>query len=214
MLGQIRINVGYIMKAGSRPVSLLMSVLLVFSPFTTSVSLAQSSIDIIPPKVLHEPETETIESGSPYVVTATVTDEGGVDRVTLFYRKTGESDYQSTDLLRSSGGDTFMLELDATDLSEPGLEYYFEAEDVAGNTLLRGFAFDPLVLKVSAPSNFADSAPAEDKGGLSISSNKWLWIGLGAVAVAGLAAAGGGGGGGGGGSDSGTVTVTTTDPTD
>jgi hypothetical protein len=178
--------------------------------FSTCVS-AQSNLDFVPPKVLHEPESEPISADKPYVLTATITDDSGVGKVTLFYRTIGESSYQSTELLFSGSSDTFVVELDTSELKPPGLEYYLQAEDVAGNTLLKGFSFEPLVLQIDAGSANAVAAksktPEKKKGLLGdMSSKNLLLIGLGAVAVVGLAASGGGGGGGGGSDD--TVTIT------
>ena len=90
------------------------------------------------------------------------------------------------------------------EVKEPGIEYYIQAKDQAGNASLKGFAFSPMKVLVVRPystgidKQTADAATAspvkqskekKDKK----SSNKWWWI-AGGVVLVGLAAAGGGGG--------------------
>lgn len=179
----------------------IFSIVLTLSPCLTSVAQAQSVIDLVPPSVLHESEAEPISGDHPYVLTATVADENGVKRVTLFYRAAEQSKYKSTELRKSGAADTFVIELAASELSPPRFEYYLQAEDVAGNIILRGHSYGPLILTIvegtGAPQSVDNgvnnkSIALEDSG----SSKKWLWIGLGALAVGALAASGGSTGGG------------------
>lgn len=178
----------------------IFSIVLTLSPCLTSVAQAQSVIDLVPPSVLHEPEAESISGDHPYVLTATVADENGVKRVMLFYRDAGQTKYKSTELRKSGAADTFVIELDASELSPPSFEYYLQAEDVAGNIILRGHSYGPLVLTIN------DSAEAPQRAGNNVndkkialedsgSSKKWLWIGLGVLAAGAVAASSGGGGG-------------------
>ena len=99
----------------------------------------------------------------------------------------------------------------ADQIKAPGLEYYVQATDNAGNTLLHGYSFSPLSVKTVASDNAvtgANSSTAYFEAEESESSNMWLWIGLGALAVVVAVAAGGGGGDDGGGTPSGTATLT------
>ncbi len=182
----------------SRLISIFLSVILSSSPGLMPLAHAQSNAeDITPPTVLHEPSNERFMSNQTHVMSATVNDANGVARVMLFYRTVGKSVFKSVELEPSGNSGLYLVELSAADLEPPGLEYYLEAEDTAGNTLLRGFSFDPLVLNVipgTVRGNDLASQSAEDVKKSSTLSNKWLWIGLGALAVGGLAAAGGGGG--------------------
>jgi hypothetical protein len=105
----------------------------------------------------------------------------------------------------------------------PGIEYYIQAVDKAGNSILHGHTFSPLIVGVttkappksqSALATISDQP--EEKRGIS----KWVWIGVGVLAL-GAAAAGGGGGGSSGGEPppagldeptTGTITLTAPTP--
>ena len=93
---------------------------------------------------------------------------------------------------------------------EPGVEYYIQAEDKAGNIAQRGFAFSPLMVEVSPflPSMGEEpevivEAPAQEDIVMTTGEapvkkawyKKW-WVWTIVAAAAGAAAAGGGGGGG------------------
>ncbi len=113
--------------------------------------------------------------------------------------------------------DSFIYTAQLTATDSPGLEYYIQATDLAGNTLLFGYAFSPLIITVvpAAMDNIAatdnsDTGGGEEKKKSGIS--KWVWIGLGVV-VAGAALSGGGGGGGNGPEPPPTGTLTISGPT-
>lgn len=197
------------MRAPRRFISFLLSLILSLSPAMIPLANGQTANDITPPKVLHEPDSSSVAANRPHVITATVSDDNGVGKVTLFFRNMGESVFNSVEMTPTDTINVYMTELDSSVLSPPGLEYYIQAEDSAGNTLLRGFTFEPLVLNVTegTDSRVLASESAKEVNESSTSSNKWLWIGLGVLAVGGLAAAGGGGGGGSGSSDGDTVTI-------
>jgi len=92
----------------------------------------------------------------------------------------------------------YTAQLTATDSS--GLEYYIQATDLAGNTLLFGYSFSPLTIAVvpvaadniAVTDNSDTNIAVEEKKKSGIS--KWVWVGLGVV-VAGAALSSGGGGG-------------------
>lgn len=188
----------FIMSVIRKITSIVLAVLLSVTPALTPLAQAQSA-DITPPKVLHEPDTSPVPSDQPYVISATVSDESGVGTVTLFFRQVGSSVFNSVSMKASGNNDLYITEINPDELSPPGLEYYIQAEDAAGNTLLRGFTFEPLILTVTegtGASSYARETTTKSERESGLSSNKWLWIGLGVLAVGGLAAAGGGGGGG------------------
>ena len=186
----------------------------IYTPLLRAAQLSLPSADLIAPQVVHENISEPASPGANHKFNATVTDNVGVQSVTLFYRTVGSKDYKRKPM-SNQGSSTYSAVVDASEIWEPGIEYYIQATDTAGNNLLHGYSFSPLMVSVSAaaPAAVAQKevsiAPKEEK-----SSNKWLWIGLGVLAVA--VAAGGGGG------DSGpasapstptaTLTITTTEP--
>ena len=138
-----------------------------------------------------------------------------MDAVSLFYRRVDDTQYQRKAMLRETqDSDVFSVTLGRKDLAAPGIEYYIQATDIAGNSVLFGYSFEPIKLSVLSGSgstaDATDTALSEPLNGdgkeKKKGGSKWIWIALGALAVGAVAAAASGGGGGDGG-DSGTVTV-------
>jgi len=187
---------------------------LVFSPYAFGDSqLALPSTDVTAPNVVQKPVTQAVNSGSSEEITATVTDDTEVKSVTLFYRAVGDKNYQRKAMLRIVGSDDYSAVIDH--MPSGGLEYYIQAEDTQGNSVLHGYSFSPLVIhtKQKIPGGSKETVAqteAEGEKKSSSSKYKWLWIGLGVLAVG--AAAAGGGGGGGSSSKPTTTTLTVTGP--
>ena len=192
---------------------------LLISNITHADQLSLPAADLTAPEVDHQPMGEPLSSGATHRFQATVKDNVAVDTVSLFFRRVGESDYQRKAMLREAqDSDVFSVTLGRKEISSPGIEYYIQATDTAGNSVLYGYSFEPIKLSVlSGADSIADNTdtefseastdnPKEKKKG----GSKWIWIALGALAVGAIAAAASGGGGDGGGSsggDSGTITV-------
>ncbi len=104
--------------------------------------------DLFAPVIQHEPPTQAISSESPFRFQAKVTDNIGVGKVTLFYRKAGEEVFASMKM-SAIGEENYAATIAKEHISNPGFEYYIQAGDKAGNTALRGFSFAPLVVAVS-----------------------------------------------------------------
>lgn len=218
--------------------SLLVTVInssLIFLPMynATAVNAAEALAlpagDLIAPEIKSPQINTKVAPGESIIVNATVTDNVGVRSVTLFYRNTGATDFQRVEMSREQVTDNYAVIL--PEVIEPGVEYYIQATDLVGNTVLHGHTFSPLTISVSSGSapqaeteeaialvpemvegdNAAAAVPA--KKGVS----KWVWIGLGVLAVGAAASGGGGGGdptgGGDGGGDPTVGTITITGPT-
>jgi hypothetical protein len=171
-----------------------------------------SKVDLTAPIINHDAPNQSFRSGDPVSIQATITDDAGIKEVTLFYRTMGKAEYSSINMERQQ--ETYSASIPKEDAAEPGVEYYIQASDQAGNIALRGFSFSPLTVTVTpaAPEKKSDEAftenlfPAEERA-VAIKSDPtvtnpwykkwWVWTIVGAVAIAGAAAAGGGGGGGG-----------------
>lgn len=188
---------------------LFISNYLVFMPMinvNAADELAFPTGDLIAPEIKSPPITKKFPIGERPAIHATVTDNVGVKTVTIFYRDTGETNFQRKEMEREPGTDDYSITLPA--ITASGFEYYLQATDLAGNTLLHGHTFAPLILSVNTPSGTIVSsgqAKASEKSEQGV--NKWVWIGLGALAVGALAG-GGGGGGSSSKSDSGQVIIT------
>jgi len=192
-------------------VVILMSQSLIFSPLVYADQLALPSGDLIAPQISHEPLNEKIKAGTSQQIKATITDNVGVKTVTLFFRTVGAKDYKRIQMNQVEGSDEYVATLGFEDTVEPGIEYYIQAVDLAGNALLHGYSFSPLTVGIvpsegapatsvtQAPTESAvsDQSPKDEPLGDKKKTNKWLWIGLGVLAVGVIAAVAGGGDSGG-----------------
>ncbi len=176
--------------------------------------LALPTPDVIAPVIEQKNLVTKIAAGSDHQILVTATDNVAIKNVTLFWRDTGDNMYRNKTMRNVPNTDDYSVTLSAGELRGNGLEYYIEATDQAGNTLLLGYAFSPIAVVVEQPvlneqvagASAMDSTTPEkipEKEYESDKSNKWLWIGLAVLAVGALASSSGGGGDGGGGGTSG-----------
>ncbi len=84
-------------------------------------------IDTIPPVISHTPVTEA-PPGLPLTIFADVTDNVGVQAVSLHYRAIGATDYISRTMTRTTGN-RYSATIEGARVASPGLEYYIEATD-------------------------------------------------------------------------------------
>jgi hypothetical protein len=170
--------------------------------------------DLTAPVIRHDPPARSFRSGESLTIRATITDNAEIKEATLYYRTMGKDDYSSLSMERQAEG-SYTAAIPTEEIAEPGVEYYIQAADQAGNIALRGFSFSPLTVTVTpaAPGKKGDDAfteslfPSEERAagiksepGITNPWYKkwWVWTIVGAVAIAGAAAAGGGGSSGGG----------------
>lgn len=176
----------------------LVSFSLVFTPIAYTAELALPSGDLVAPVIKHEPIKGEISPGQIVPVSAVVTDNVGVNEVILFYRESNNGEFRRMRMKRDLDSDTYTAKLS---VASSNLEYYIQAADLAGNTLLFGHSFSPLMITVvpgagPGEGRKAVAAAASVEEGEKSGVNKWIWVGLGVVAVGALAGGGGGGGGG------------------
>lgn len=103
-------------------------------PCTVTMTLGRSVTatfqDATPPTVIHTPvASATMNSAIP--VTATITDNIGVQGATLFYRTIGASTY--TTVAMTASGSAFSGTIPASAVTRGGVQYYVEARDAANN---------------------------------------------------------------------------------
>jgi len=181
---------------------LIMSQSLIFTSLAYADQLALPTGDIIAPQISHEALTESIVAGSSQKIKAIVTDNVGIQSVILFYRTIGIDNYQRVQMNQVEESNDYVATLGFNVTVEPGIEYYIQAVDMAGNVLLSGYSFSPLTIAVTsvesatvpaqAPTLSAEQSTKEEQLGKK-KTNKWLWIGLGVLAVGVIAAVAGGG---------------------
>ena len=91
-----------------------------------SATVTATPTDTIPPVLSHTPITAA-PPGQPLSLTATATDNVGVQSVTLFYRPLGGS-YASRAMVKTTGN-SYAATLEGSLITAPGIEYYLEASD-------------------------------------------------------------------------------------
>ncbi len=196
---------GHAMKLHQMMLVALLSLFFVLFPVVQAAELALPSGDLIAPTIEHTSIEKDIYAGQQIDIKATVTDNVGVKNVILFYRDANATEFKRLKMNRDLDSFVYTTQLTATD--SPGLEYYIQATDLAGNTLLFGYSFSPLTVAVlPAADNIAASDNSDTNATMATATvkvdeekkksgiSKWVWIGLGVV-VAGAALSGGGGGG-------------------
>jgi len=168
---------------------------------------AQSSETDSEAPVVELPLVDSGSAADAQVFSATVTDDVGVAEVILYHRLQGENDYLRVPMVQIASTNFYSVTIESPGTEATIIEYYINAADTAGNRVLRGFAFDPLlrVLGGSAPITTADSAaaaPSESaeaaattptKSGTS-TGRKILYGVLGVLVVGAIAAAASSGG--------------------
>jgi len=90
----------------------------------------QTTIDVVDttsPNILHTP-LETTESGKPVTITALISDNNSVGKVTLFYRTPGEAYFD--EILMTKYGDSYIATIPENAIGISGLEYRIEAIDI------------------------------------------------------------------------------------
>jgi hypothetical protein len=144
--------------------------------------------DLTEPLIKHEGPFQPVRSGEPLVIQATITDNVAVKEASLYFRFKGTREYFSVSM-DHVGSNVYSAMISEQYVQEPGVEYYIEASDKAGNTAaFRGFSFSPLTIQVVPVTMHAKAWYKK----------WWVWTIVGGVVAvaAGAVAAGGGGGGG------------------
>jgi len=164
-----------------------------------------STIDLEPPVISHDPISGALKAQQALELQIRITDDHGVFSATLFYRNEGAKEFRSLAMrLSESQNDVYVIEIPAQDINPPKLEYYIQATDVSGNTVLRGGRLFPL--SVAVESDFVPLAATttastisttteESSKGLTLTNGSekkylWAWIAGGAVLGALIAASG------------------------
>jgi len=173
---------------------------LISAPLTHAVKPLIPTGDLVSPKIDHKLVSGSIEAGATYQLKAKVTDNVGVESVLLFYRIIGTEAYKRVQMTRVEDTDNYTATLGYEEAVEPGIEYYFQAKDYDGNSLLYGYSFSPLLLRIAKnPSESTIDLAQDDTPGVQSPNktqqkkiNNWVWVGLGVLAAGVVAALAGG----------------------
>ena len=157
--------------------------------------------DFEAPIIEHEPLGSGV-SGNIEPFEATVVDNEELRSVSLFYRFAGQTAFEEIEMKPLASSSSYIASID-TSLAEEtatAIEYYIRAEDAAGNLVLKGFAFEPLVRRLNPAGQAAvvTAEPVQTQTGRTVTEEprrrvNWLYVALGALIVGGIAAGAGGG---------------------
>jgi len=161
--------------------------------------LAQSANpDFTAPQIEHE----LIDSADPSVaqtVAVSVVDEDAVSEVILFYRFGGTEVFEQLQMTPSAAQESeYSVQIPIVDANATQLEYYIQAEDLAGNKSLKGHSFNPFVRRFVEPTQPAPIDTSKSTTSVLVDSSepnttppakksKTIYYVLGAVALAALA---------------------------
>lgn len=150
---------------------------------SSTQAMAQAEIDVEPPIVEHE-QVETGRAGEAQEFSATVVDDRALAEVLLFYRFAGEDAFENVRMMAAGASSLYTATVPTGSGDSRAIEYYIQARDEAGNRVIKGYAFSPLVRSMG-PSTapvvrpVADESPRIRRG--------WLYAGIGLLAAGAIA---------------------------
>jgi hypothetical protein len=113
--------------------------------------------DYTNPEIVFEPPPAP-GPGEDLVIELIVTDDSGVDAVTLYYRAAGETEWTEVTMTLGDDGN-HSATIPADQLGGDGVEYYIVATDTSGNTETYGSVTNPVSLRVTPPREEEDDGP-------------------------------------------------------
>ncbi len=121
------------------------------SESTPSGKINLMSLDTMAPNIYHSP-VYTAYTGSNLLISATVTDNLGINKVFVHYRTVGSEEWKTVEMIAHNSRYTGVILADYIDID--GLEYYIEAND-GRNSTYKGSANDPysVIVKLAVDAN-------------------------------------------------------------
>lgn len=153
---------------------------------------AQSEFQDFEAPVIEHNSSDYSEDNELQVFSATVADNVEVSSVFMYYRYKGQDEYKPVEMKRVATSSLYSVSIFTDESSESTIEYFLQAEDSAGNIVLKGFAFEPLVRTLSLPDTASTITQATEQQEVKLETekpkSKVLYYVLGALAVGALAA--------------------------
>jgi len=148
--------------------------------------------DVEPPLIEHTPLPKLQKSNTPLTIEAIITDNNGIQSVWLNYRVKGMENYRVLMMKPTTQSPSlFVGVVPASEVGTETIEYYIQATDTGGNTVLRGGMLFPLSIAFKqppklSPNNAFVSNPtrAETTGLFDLPTNSktaWAWIAGGVI---------------------------------
>ncbi len=135
----------------------------VLSDFTESAPAGKvqtTAKDTMAPSVYHTPVNQGYENNN-LVISATATDNVAIDKVTLYYRTVGETEWKS--LTMSKQNDKFSATIFGSDVTLAGIEYYIVATDGI-STVQKGSAEAPYTIVVKSADSLLGKGDVDGNG--------------------------------------------------
>ena len=124
---------------------------------SVSNTASAAPIDNIFPVLKHTP-VENAKAGAQITISATATDNIGVESVKLYYRKAGTESF--TEKKMTGSNNLYVAVIPASIITAEGVEYYVTASDADGNVSYSGTAQLPNVIKVNSEAYISGITPS------------------------------------------------------
>ena len=124
---------------------------------SVSNTASTAPIDNIFPVLKHTP-VETAKAGAQITISATATDNIGVESVKLYYRKSGTENF--TEKKMTGSNNLYVAVIPASIVTAEGVEYYVTASDADGNVSYSGTAQLPNVITINSEAYISGITPS------------------------------------------------------
>lgn len=121
-----------------------------FLPLTPILAQNTTKTDQHPPTIKHKPFRSALNLGDQVIFRTSIDDNQALGEVHLFYRTIGKKEYTSLKM-ESVGSKEYLTIIPQRFIFLPGIEYYIQASDTAGNTATQGAPNTPLLIRLKAP---------------------------------------------------------------
>ena len=134
-----------------------------FSESAPAGKVQATALDTMSPSLYHTPVNQGYENNN-LVISATATDNVSIDKVTLYYRTVGETEWKS--LVMSKQNDKFSATIFGSDVTLAGIEYYIIATDGL-NTVQKGSAEVPYTVLVKSADSLLGKGDVDGNGSVT-----------------------------------------------
>jgi hypothetical protein len=179
-------------------------------PSISADQLELQAVDIEPPTIFFDVNIGLLEEGL-QTFSVTATDNVGIASVTLYYKGVNDIAFIPKKMKQSTSDPTlYTTDVSIDSVISNKIDVYIRADDVSGNSVLKGQKFSPFTFAVIPRDESEKVAvtetrpPVEEEG---MSPLTMILIGVGVLALTGL-----GGGGSGSSDDTGSITITSPIP--
>lgn len=136
-----------------------------------SNTASAAPIDNIYPTLKHSPITGA-KAASAITISATATDNIGIESVKLYYRKSGDSEFTEQKMTKGMTENLYVATIPSSVVTGDAIEYYIAASDADGNITYNGTANIPNVIAINSAPYILSMTPTN----IAISGGKVITI--------------------------------------